>query len=163
MKLDVLGLLLHDGLLYTLGAAPGSGLWASLGRREAELCRIFASAYPSRLIQHYSAKTWQDMATSGGNPGAFLLNLDLDIAPLVVGYATAKDSFCMAGLYMAGGRGMETLLTNLPADVFHVDLLSVNNLTEPLRLISASKSVRLVISLTNESLGQPGNLRGVRL
>jgi hypothetical protein len=161
MILDILGFPLHEGMLLALGFSPGSGLWASLGRREAGLCRIFAAAYTTRIIQHFSASNWTSMAGSGGDPGAYLINLDLDIAGQVISYASRKEAFCMAGFYAVGGRGLETLLVNLPTDVFYFDLLSVDQLSEPLRLLSGSKPVRLVISAVNEILGQAGNLLGV--
>jgi len=163
MILDILGLPLYEGLLFTLGVSPGSGLWSSLGRREVGLCRIFAAAYPTRIIQHFSASTWTSMAGSGGDPGAYLLNLDLDIAGQVISYASRKEAFCLAGFYAAGGQGLETLLANLPSDVFYFDLLSVDQYSEPLRLLSGCKPVRLVISAVNERLGQAGNLLGVHL
>jgi hypothetical protein len=163
MKLDMLGLPLHEGLLFTLGSFPGSGLWTTLGRLEAGLCRIFASAYPSRPITHFSSKNWPDMANSGINPGTFLINMDVELALLVLGYAATKDSFCLAGLYTSEGKGRETLLTNLPANSIYFDLSSVDSLYEPLKLISTRNSLRAVLSLSKESLGKSGNLLGVRL
>jgi hypothetical protein len=163
VKLDVLGLPLHEGLLFTLGASPGSSLWASLGRREAGLCRKFAAAYPARPIRHFSGNNWAILAASDGDPGAYLLNLELDIANQVIAYAARKEAFCLAGLYTAGGLGLETLLAKLPEDVIYFDLLSAEHCFEPLRLLLGSRPVRLVLSVSNEKLGQVGDLIGVSL
>lgn len=163
MKLDVLDLPLYEGLLLTLGTFPAHRLWASLGHREAGLCRFFAAAYPSRSIQHYSVKSWSNLAASGENPGAYLLNLDLEIAPLVVGYAIAKRSFCLAGFFGEGSHTVEILLANLPTDVINFGVSSVEHLFEPLGLISTGHPVRMVISMPQELFGKPGNLIGVQL
>ena len=99
MNLDVLGLNLHEGVLLTLGTSPGNELWASLGRREIVLCQIFASAHPDRPIRHISSSNWEELAASSANPGAFLLNLELEIAPLVLDYLANLTFFCLVGLY----------------------------------------------------------------
>lgn len=163
MKLDVLGLPLYEGLLLTLGSFPADRLWASLGHREAGLCRFLAAAYPSRLIQHFSVKSWSTLAASGENPGAYLLNLDLEIAPLVVGYAITKGPFCLAGFFGEGSQTVATLLANLPGDVINFCVSSVEHLFEPLRFISTGHPVRMVISVPQELFGKPGNLNGVQL
>ena len=97
MKLDVFGMPLYEGLLYTLGSSPVTGLLTSLGRLEASLCQMFAAAYPSRTIRHFSANNWKEFTTSRENPGAYLINLELEIARKVIEYAAQKEAFCISG------------------------------------------------------------------
>jgi hypothetical protein len=163
MNLDVLGLTLHEGALLTISAAPGNELWASLGRREVVLCQLFASAYPTRPIRHISSSIWPVLACSGANPGSFLLNLELKIAPAVLDYIAHIPVFCLIGLYSEAGCGQATLLAKLPFGALYRDLPSVEQLTEPLLYLTASKSPRLALSLSYDNLGQTGNLLEVRL
>jgi hypothetical protein len=163
MNLEVLGLTLHEGVLMTLGAAPGKALWASLGRREVVLCQMFASGYPIRLIRHFSSSSWPQLATSGANPGAFLLNWELEFAPLVLKTVGKLPIFCLVGLYSNCGGGREALLSNLPPGALCYDLPSVESLAEPLRLLTIGQAPRLALSLSYEALGQTGNLLEVCL
>ncbi len=162
MKLDVLGLTLHEGALLALGAAPGNELWASLGRREVVLCQIFASAYSNRPIRHFSSSTWSELAVSGLNPGAFLLNLELEFAPAVLETIANLSVFCLVGLYSNTGSGRKTLTSLLPSALTY-DLTSVEHLAGPLRLLSSGKSPKLALSLSYENLGQSGDLLGACL
>jgi hypothetical protein len=163
MNLDALGITLYEGALLTLGAAPGAGLWASLGRREVVLCQIFASAYTERPIRHISRSNWEELAASSANPGAFLLNLELEFTPLVLDYISNQAVFCLVGLYSNNGFGRETLLAGLPPQALIYDLPSVEHLSEPLRLLTAGKASRLALSLSTDNLGEIGDLLGVGL
>ena len=163
MNLDVLGLNLHEGVLLTLGTSPGNELWASLGRREIVLCQIFASAHPDRPIRHISSSNWEELAASSANPGAFLLNLELEIAPLVLDYLANLTFFCLVGLYSNAGCGREILVSGLPSGALYYNLPSVAHLSEPLRLLSAGEAPRLALSLGTDNMGERGDLLGVRL
>ena len=163
MKLDVLDLYLYEALLFTLGASPCSGLWASLGRREVGLCQMFTAAYPSLPVQHISAINWESMESSQNDPGAYLLNMELEFSERVLGFATRTKAFCFVGLYAGNGCGKQRLTENLTEETLFFDLQFANQFEFPLKLFLEQKPVRVVLSIENEALSRIGSLLKVEL
>jgi hypothetical protein len=163
MKLDVIGLYVYEALLMTLGVSPGSGLWATLGRQEAGLCSMFAAVYPSRRIQHLSASNWADLAESGSNPGAFLINLELKIADQVIEYAGGQNHFCIVGLYSNIGTGLERSRLAVTDNMLYYELSTMEQWEKPIKLLQAEKNVRLALSINQSNLDKTGRVLGVDL
>lgn len=163
MKLDVLDLYLYEAMLFILGTSPCSGLWATLGRREVGLCQLFAAAYPSLPIQHISAINWESMESSQNDPGAYLLNMELEFSKRVLAFAAQKKTFCFVGLYAVNGCGKRRLMENFAGDTYFFDLQFANQFENPLKLFVEQKPARVVLSIENEALSRIGSLLGVEV